>query len=1406
MTDLLNERRLAVSIEFPATTGQTTTTQNPKIWFGSHSDINYPLNVVPLDAKLLVDDAISELSWNADFYNGTYSISSLEVKVVDKNGSLSNEIAQKLVNFIGTRHAVLRVYEFRRDQQVIDVGPLMNRFDSLNSNVVATYFIMDHYFDRGLVRLECKDIVRQMKNVLFEDKDLVLTQDFGENDTSLNVMPLDDDDFAPIDLCNFEHNFKYALHPGNTPQPANYGYLRIRDSDEIIAVEPVQPGFPGVLPVFERNLFSTVGANVPIDLNNDLRNGPQVENIVYIEEYAPEMFYMLLTGVNNSGPTPRQLPNNYHLGIEPKWINEYSIYGDNSNNGTADNLRLRVLRDEPVTNAKSWIEKQILLPMRSVMHVNRFGQIELVKMQAISEGSEQTVLDMRNINKISQLGHIKEYIHNPIVLEYDKSILDGKYKRVHGFNDASSVLINQNTELKRFQFETLYSAINTSAQIDKLRIAFQDFYGHEHQTLTVDVLPSLWRKHTQIGHRVRVKVPKVRDDAQKEGAVAKDIDRVFMVRGVKRNIMTCGLQLELISTQERATDFSRTLSEFEIPKDKYPVDKLPLNEMPGFDTSIIPSTLPNGDIEYFINATLTIPGGRYYFLGDLTINGDINVVRTAGGTGDFELWTCGNLNVNGTIDTVGQGAHRPGDGQQTVTVLPNENWVDELKEPEMIAEGGYFGTPNTVGGIYHDQHDLRMVGIPPLDEVTGEVEEVPELHLSNECGCLRGIPPTVSGTPSSGSMGSVYESQTVTTNPNNPGVITSRNDRLAVTSGLDGVHGGGGVVLVSRGGSFGPQGLIRTNGQAAVAPVVSNTDPVTQASRMVQVNSGGMPGAFIWLTDGGVHNPPFSDQDIEDHFDAYAGYPGTDPYMVMPHSDYHYNRIPASPYYSFYEPTDHTINRAIAASRHQYVPQNQKLDESQDTHWLDDEAALNPDNQVYLWSSKDGNGFGSLVNGVPPVPNPVPRDLYIDDANLNSGLPQSQIIMWRYEAGVWNQITGFDSTASFMLDLCRRLGTSTLHFGPTRPISYQICDAWFNEDTDKTVKLGATAAADTIIYTRQYGDLGDDVLEDGNFLYHDVCEITWQTDTNRFGGPNIYPGSFPKYPEQIVGGSAFGRTIGENATPGWQLDAQGTGSYICLRPRRPIKIHPGEKYVVESIIRTTGFAIGNPAAEGYTIFATVFDINGNLLWNNGTDTALGEEYFQSGPTVNLTQSGWHLVHNVFTIPETITDARYLVPNAMVHALLGSVVISQMHVRRIREQIIRDVTPAPFTLGFGLYRQPGNFPSNSQFDMEIPQGSRFNFSIVGTFIGNLDFQYTAKLYLMRGGIVRKSYFWETWVQAGTRESMDVDFDYLAEEYYDGFAWDFAFAGASSTGLSVQITSDLAWAFKQFTQVESGATNQ
>ena len=1405
MSSINSHYRFAVSIEFQAYFGTwppPAGAVNPKVWFGSHADIRYPDTVTPLKAALHEKDGISKFKWSAQFFTGKYTISKLQLKVVDKDGELSRAIADKLVDEVGSRRAVVRVYMLNYDEQVIDVGPFNTLSDSFDSQVIATYFLMDHDFDNGLITLECEDVVRDLMTTLFEDRDFIQNASVSGDSEFVAVYqgPLGDE---VTEYSTFEHNETYTFDPGNPAQPAICGYKRFSNTGEIFSHEPEDLAFQAALMIKERGLFGTSvdPDGNPMENIDDPINGPQIENVVYLEEYAPTMLYSLLTGrTSQSLTSARTLPDCYSFNIDPNWINEYSFFGDNSNNGSADNLKLRILRHEPVEDGKSWVETNILGPMRSVLHVNRFGQIELVKQQAVKEGSEQITLDLSNVVAYSELRHVKSEIKNPVIIEYDKSILDGKYKRIVGNDDVLSTKINQQTDALRLQFETLFHGINTTNQVDKIRIGYQDFYGHEHQTMTVSVLPSLYFQNIQIGRRLKVKLPKVRDDAQIEDYDGDlTIDRTMMVMSAEFDPMTCEFQIELLSTLERATDSSRTANLSEIPDDKYPVDKVDLRDVvPGIfeDTNTTPST-------FYVNDDAVFDGGRYYLPGNVLFNSDLKT-RCAG-TGDFEFWAMGELFLFGTIDTTGAGCHKPG-VQQTIfgAETPGPGIYKGLRNQTMIAEGAYFGSPLAVGGtglIYEGNFSasFRTVALPPIDPPSGEVEEVPELHLSNECGCLRGIPPSLSGTPSSGT-------------PISYGVTRVVPSSHYYVPGLDGVHGGGGVAFVSRGGGFGPNGKVITNGEDA--PPVEIIDGIQLA------NSGAMPGAFIWLTDGGSHPPPFDDTTIENHFEAYSGNSNGvwNPIRV---SDYSFSSIFASTggIRQWWQPSDERINRAKAASRHQYVPANQKLRESQNSHWLDSEADLNPDNVVKLWSTKDGIGFGELnADGLPPVPNPGSRDLWVSEIDLNSGNPQAQLSMWRYEVGVWTQITEYDATAALMLDICRISSASRLHFGLTRPTDCAPGELWIdNENTDKAVQCGATLAEDTIVWLRSYGEPGEDILEDGNFLIHELCESTWQTDTDPRRAPNIYPGAFPKYDEQIVGSTLFSATIGEDATPGFQLDATGNGSYRLLRPRRPCRIHPGHKYIVESVIRTTGFSYDpiapSPSKHGYTVFLSVFDQNGVYLGGNGNDgLGNGDEHFHVESTITLNASGYFHVHEVFEIPETWTDARYMVPNCMVHALLGNVVVSQVHVRRLREQHHRDITPGPFTLaspagfgGLGPFRQPSSINPNQQFETEIHMGSRFNFSIIADAIPDIDCNYRLRLYMRRGGVVQRTYSWTLSMNAGVENTLSADFDYIAEEYFDGFNWEFSFDTGvfiNPPPITVVVVDDYVWSMNVFDVVEAG----
>jgi len=1062
------------------------------------------------------------------------------------------------------------------------------------------------------------------------------------------------------------------------------------------------------------------------------------------------MLYMLLTGqTSQSAVYSRNLPRSYHVDMWPMWVNEYSFFGDHSANGTADNLRLRILRDRPISNFKTWMEDHILGPMRSVLHINRFGQLELVKLQATKKGSEQVVLDMSNITEFSELRHVKKQIKNPVVVEYDKSILDGEFKRTYGYNDGRSIKINQRTEEHRVQYETLYSGVVTSAQVDKIRIGLQDFHSHEHLTMSVGVLPSLRKTRLQIGHRVRVKIPKMRDDAQTEPFDGDlEIDRVFMIQGVEYNPMTCETRLQLIATLDRATEQARTENLSEIPDEKYPVDKINVFDVPALANGITTDNT-GGITSHVFTGNITIDAGRYWVPDTLFINGTINV------TGDFELWVRGELWINGKVDTSEQGIHKPG----TIT-------ANDLTR---IAEGGYFGSPIPVGNTRitinaSGSFDYRTSLVDPVDAPTGEVEELPIFNLSNECGCLRGIPPSLAGTPSSATTDAEY--------------VTALDGTFVKSEqGVDGARGGASQTYVSRGGGFGAGSKLCTNGEDGAEIVIDGDSNGASGDNIFIKNSSGMPGGLAWITDGGFHPPPFSDQTIEQHFDAFAGNPQPSRQRLGPRG--RSKQIGAGGVNQYWPVTDGSVNRAIAASRHQYVPENQKLRDSQNTHWLDSEADLNPDGTVRAWSYlKDGDAFANLdpTTGLPPVPNPGSRDLWFSRSAIDSNLPASQVQVWRWENGEWDVISGYDSTAALMLQLCRTENIGTIRFSQTRPSDCRPGMLWVdNVNTDKAVQCGDTPADDRLVWLRSYGEQGDDLVEDGRFLIHAECEPTWQSDTNRNGGPQIFPGAFPKYPEQIVGSTLFGKTIGENGTPGWQIDATGTGSYRVVRPRRQVRIHPGMKYVIESIISTAGLVVGNPAAEGYTVFATYWDSNGNKLGDNGTDTALGVEHFHSQDTSALTPSGWFAVHHAVTIPETLTDARYMTINCMVHAVSGNVLLSDVHCRRDYEVFGRINFGDQSGLwqanqgGGGFFQRIAGTPIFNNPSIDIPAGARVRISFK-TRYSNTSIDTNQRIFLAvnmgnNGATHTQKLYSRQMIGVHDQFSVTFDTEFIAEEFVD-----------------------------------------
>lgn len=1393
MSSINKDYRLAVSIEYQVYQGAwppPDTAANPRVWFGSHYDIQYPTGVTPLNCYLREKDGVSKLKTTAQFFTGKHVTSKLKLVVVDKDGALSREIAQRLVDNTGTRRAIIRVFKVPVGEQIIDVGQFNRLADSFGSQVIGTYFFMDHDFDNGAITIECEDITSQMFTDLFAEENFVQTGGVSTDAEFVTVWQGENGDIdTPYNT--FEHHEAYTYDPGNAAQPAVCGYKRFANTGEIFSHEPEDIAFQGALKIKERGVFGTNPdpEGNPAESTDDQSNGPAIENIVYLEEWGTVMAYAILTGRTSQSETQaRILPPTYSFNIDPGFVNEYSFFGDTSNNGSADNLRLRILRDKAVEQGKTWVEKNIFGPLRAVMHINRFGQIELLRRQVHKPGSEVLTLTLDNIVEYGPLRHVKKEIKNPTRIKYDKSILDGKFKRILNADDTSSTVINQESEALILEFETLFNGINSRDQIDHIRVEYQEFYGHEHQARTIRVIPSLYDFGLQPGMAVRVILPKDRDDAQTRPFETLMTDRIMTIMSVEFDPMTCEVVIEVIGTLGRAREFQRSQNPFEIPDDKYPVDK-------DLMTSQVQITLDPlaPDNTFIFNGTQTIQGGRYWVPGNLLLNGTLNII------GHLELWVRGEFWINGTADASGTGVHKPGVAQTTFGGLPPPRAATGDRNQTMVAEGGFFGTPNAVGGtalIYDNglNGNYRTILLPSVDGPSGEVDEMPEFHLSNECGCFRGIPPSMNGTPSSGTPISYKKART-------PGGAHQFHP------GLDGAKGGGSFAIVSRGGGFGPNGLVKVNGEDAPPPVIID-------GKIQIANSGGMNGGFGWWTDGGIHDPPFTDQTIENHLEAYAGSSGAIWDSVLRPDDYEFAFDFANEplYRQWWPPTDERINRAIAASIHQYVPRNQKLYESQNTHWLDSEADQNPDNLVKLWSGKDGDSFAALnADGTVPVPAPGSRDLWASQADIDSNLPQSQIAMYRYNNGVWEQITGYDATASLLLDVCRVSGASTIQFGVTRPTNCPEGSLWFdNENTDKAIRCGATPADDTLVWLRSYGEQGEDIVEDGQFLIHESCERTWMTDTNIYRAPEIYPDAFPKYKEGIVGSTSYGATIGQQATPGFQLDATGNSSYRLLRPRRPIRVHPGQKYIGETLVRTTGIniaaqAVQSPSYHGYTVIFTVFDKNGVYLGSNGNDAKTNPtQQFLTNDTTTLTPSGYLRVHHAFEVPDAWTDARYMVPNLVIHGLAGNVVVSEFHCRRLREFSNTDSFAAGVVAGIGSFGAPSNF-TGQQYDIPFYQGSRFNFSTVADCTPSANCEFYVLLEMKRGGNVIKTYNWTKQLTAGLKETLFVQIDAVAQEFYDGYRWVHWFHNGTFgnvPGLTVEFHEDMEFTMNSSDVVESG----
>lgn len=515
-------------------------------------------------------------------------------------------------------------------------------------------------------------------------------------------------------------------------------------------------------------------------------------------------------------PLEGVLPKHWHVGMQPesvKFTDFITIGADlwdiaDDSAGFATRFEGLIKQD-----GKRFLEKEIYLLLGSYSPIYSDGTVGLRRLPAmVSDAAFVGTLSERNLVSVGELQHDYKSLHNRIRITWGFDLGLGDYTRDTLFIDGLSISIHGEAPVQEYSFRGLHSGIHTE-NIIKVRFdTIRDAYSYPPQRIDVRVVPSLNRY--EVGDVLRIQCRNVRDFA---GAVG-DIDRSFVVLRRSIDFVSGDVTLELFgSTLRPSTGAPSTEVTAPLPDAYYNSAGVALNAV----VSMTGNTVNVGTYALPGNANVNNSAAIYYHLGDLVIPNGV----TFNITNNVQLRARGFITFNGAVIGNGQGLAGVSDpGGSGLPATP------------IAGNPGFIGNSRGWDGI-----DLFLLKAPPSRDflgfktipvaiARGKYESWPTLQLEVLGTTLKGIPDDLRGTGG----------------PPGGRLFFSGIDNHTHAGGTGGA-GGGGLVLVSRGVSFGVSSQIRLNGIDTTSPgsVAENKETLYRGA-----GGAGGPGACLILLDG----------------------------------------------------------------------------------------------------------------------------------------------------------------------------------------------------------------------------------------------------------------------------------------------------------------------------------------------------------------------------------------------------------------------------------------------------------------------------------------------------------------------------------------------------------------------------
>ena len=846
--DETKDLRLAVRVNFG------TRSAPDYVYFSSH-DLDIPgATVYPNTVRDL-----SSYSQKLNPIEARSEIGSASFDLVDLNGDVSDLLKAKLAAGKGIRRRFAEIFT--------GFGGLAWADFRLEQTQVVSQKVA---YDDGRYKVQCQDIQREArkdictpaKTRLAGNVAAVARNGAGEAITA---------SIAVYDTAAFKPNWhgpsysltSSTLAAGTLASPRGVYVFKIKYQDgwEIcVATGKTATSFTNVY----RGMFGTAIVAHEIDGAADPQNGPEIEEIIYLELPVLKAIYALLTGKllgqphtldAASGTYKDELPPEWHLGIPEEFVDKDAFLSAGvvlkedltDLYKSADDTGF-ICRFDHIAkgDGKKFIEKELSLLAGVMLRVAANGQYTLKRMTGVlTDTAYVDVLDQTNIVSYSDLTQDLDAVHNQFVIDW--SYLEfpeaKQYFRSDTLNDLESQSVHGESKPLPLAFKGLHGARHTENTLKTTFNALRDRHSGPPLRLTLELLPS--KNNLEVGDIVRVRLPQIRDYT----GSTTTLDRSFEVQSVQIDQSSQKIKVELFGSSRKAAPITYSAA-YVLPNGWYSTG-----------AQLWPQPVSGG----ITTASVDVPAGVYYYPGDLTINHPFTF------NGTVQLRVMGTL----TLNALGDGRGRSG-----------------------ATGAAFFGTTEPTGEVsWYLSHGKRTVTSTRGTVNKGQADTLPQLNIENRSGALSGLPTALNG--SKGAQGGAGKWR------------VTGNSQNSVSGGAGG-NGGAGLCLVVRNLVFGAGGRIDTSGTDGANGVFGSTVVYSGSG------AGGAPGAVLVLFDGTPPVPVWNGK-----IDAWYGDCRTAPNLgARPSAPViKYSSSGSSAWHSYYEGKPKE-NAWVSAFRWGYVPKS----------------------------------------------------------------------------------------------------------------------------------------------------------------------------------------------------------------------------------------------------------------------------------------------------------------------------------------------------------------------------------------------------------------------------------------------------------------------------------------------------